>query len=146
MNHERSRRRSFELQALAQLEALLEASLRSTQNGHEAVRLMRAAIVRLPVEYRLVMTLSYLEGFSPLEIANLASVEQNVVETMLRRGRRLIQRMSSTPKQSGQDTGAALSESADTDEGCHRSPDTRLHVCGQSICCRKHHSDSGEGD
>jgi len=49
-----------------------------------------AAFAGLPTAFRSVMILSYLEGFSNGEIANLAGVQPQTVEISLDRGRRFL--------------------------------------------------------
>lgn len=45
----------------------------------------------LPAVFRSAMILSYLEGFSNAEIAHLAGVEPHAIESLLVRGRELMQ-------------------------------------------------------
>lgn len=48
------------------------------------------AIAGLPVVFRSAMILSYLEGFSNAEIANLTGVRPHAIESLLNRGRGLL--------------------------------------------------------
>lgn len=48
-------------------------------------------IATLPPEFRSVMILSYMEGFSNQEIAKLAGIAPTMVESVLGRGRRFLQ-------------------------------------------------------
>ncbi len=48
------------------------------------------SIASLPQEYRSVMILSYLEGFTNVEIAKLAGVQPHAIEAKLNRGRRFL--------------------------------------------------------
>lgn len=50
------------------------------------------AIRHLPPEFRLIVLLSMLEGFSYREIADIAAVKLEIVRFMLHQGRRLMQR------------------------------------------------------
>jgi len=49
------------------------------------------AIASLPAVFRSAMILSYLEGFSNREIGDLAGVQPHVIESLLNRGRGLLQ-------------------------------------------------------
>jgi hypothetical protein len=48
------------------------------------------AIMRLPAAFRSAMILSYLEGFSTREIADLAGVKPKAIDSLLKRGRELL--------------------------------------------------------
>jgi RNA polymerase sigma factor (sigma-70 family) len=48
------------------------------------------AIASLPTVFRSAMILSYLEGFSNKQIANLAGVQPHAIESLLNRGRALL--------------------------------------------------------
>ena len=48
------------------------------------------AIASLPAVFRSAMILSYLEGFSYREIANLAGVQPHAIESLLNRGREFL--------------------------------------------------------
>ena len=60
-----------------------------TGESDEDVNYFRA-IAGLPAVFRPAMILSYLEGFSNKEIANLAGVQPHVIESLLNRGRQLL--------------------------------------------------------
>ena len=51
----------------------------------------RASIPHLPAVFRSAMILSLLEGFSAAEIGRLAGVQPGAIETLLARGRELMQ-------------------------------------------------------
>jgi len=52
---------------------------------------VRVAIENLPDDFRLVAVLSFLEGFSYQEIANIADLQLGTVKSRLHRGRKLLQ-------------------------------------------------------
>jgi hypothetical protein len=140
MNQGSSDKRNPHLTSLYHLEGLLYTSLRLTKDGQEAVRLMQEAISRLPLEFRLVFILSYLEGFPPEEIANLAGVELQDVASMLQRGRELIKKeyFKHTP-----DSGTrSMTINRVSEPGIDwiDSEDEDTHSCGQKVCCKRHHS------
>jgi hypothetical protein len=144
MNEGRSTKRNPNLTSLSHLEGLLYASLRLTKSGQEAVRLMQEAIGRLPMEYRLVLILSYLEGFPQEEIADLAGVEPQAVAAMLQRGRELIQSESvECAPQCGTPSMTAVRVS-DAGTDWVNSRTEKSHACGGTECCRKHHSLTSE--
>jgi hypothetical protein len=140
MNQGNSIVRSPHLTSLYHLEGLLYTSLRITKGGQEAVHLMQEAIGRLPLEYRLVFILSYLEGSPQEEIADLAGVEPQDVASMLQQGRELIEKeyFKRTPDSETRSmTINRISETIidwiDTEVG-------NSHACGQTICCKRHHA------
>jgi RNA polymerase sigma-70 factor (ECF subfamily) len=53
---------------------------------------VKAAIEELPDDFRLVVVLSFLEGFSYQEIAEIADLQLGTVKSRLHRGRRLLQK------------------------------------------------------
>ena len=53
---------------------------------------VRKAIEELPEDFRLVVVLSFLEGFSYQEIANIAGLNIGTVKSRLHRGRKLLQK------------------------------------------------------
>jgi len=53
---------------------------------------VRAAINELPEDFRLVVVLSFLEGFSYQEIANITGLQIGTVKSRLHRGRKLLQK------------------------------------------------------
>jgi hypothetical protein len=139
MNQGKSSKRNPHLVSLSHLEGLLYTSLRLTQGGQEAVRLMQEAIGHLPMEFRLVFILSYLEGFPKEEIADLAGVEPHAVAAMLQRGRELIQKES---LRHALDSGAdSMIVNRVLATGIDRlnSKAEKSHACDQPVCCKKHH-------
>ena len=142
MKQQMSSRRSPELQTLSYLEGLLFTSLRITKKGHEAVRQMHETIGRLPMPFRLVFTLSYLEGFSSAEIANLAGVETDMVEHMLGRGRKLISKLNFQKKTDQENLSLTLDQITTTTIESIISKSVKLTACGRLVCCGRHH----EGD
>lgn len=52
----------------------------------------RNAIGNLPDDFRLIVVLSLLEGFSYQEVADIACIDLETVRSRLRRGRKLMQR------------------------------------------------------
>lgn len=53
-------------------------------------RLVHAIVAQLPVHYRTVMTLFYLEEFSIQEIGDITSMQEGTIKSYLNRGRKLI--------------------------------------------------------
>jgi RNA polymerase sigma-70 factor (ECF subfamily) len=53
---------------------------------------VKEAIERLPEDFRLVVVLSFLEGFSYQEIADIADLQLGTVKSRLHRGRKLLQK------------------------------------------------------
>jgi RNA polymerase sigma-70 factor (ECF subfamily) len=53
---------------------------------------VKQAIEELPDDFRLVVVLSFLEGFSYQEIADIADLQLGTVKSRLHRGRKLLQR------------------------------------------------------
>ena len=53
---------------------------------------IKNAIAELPEDYRLVVTLSFVEGFSYQEIADIVDLQLGTVKSRLHRGRRLLQK------------------------------------------------------
>ncbi|MFQ5452773.1 MAG: sigma-70 family RNA polymerase sigma factor [Candidatus Zixiibacteriota bacterium] len=53
---------------------------------------VKKAIENLPDDFRLVVVLSFLEGFSYQEIANIADLQLGTVKSRLHRGRKLLQK------------------------------------------------------
>ncbi|HUV30689.1 MAG TPA: sigma-70 family RNA polymerase sigma factor [Acidobacteriota bacterium] len=53
---------------------------------------VKKAIEELPDDFRLVVVLSFLEGFSYQEIANIADIQIGTVKSRLHRGRKLLQK------------------------------------------------------
>lgn len=53
---------------------------------------VKKAIEELPDDFRLVVVLSFLEGFSYQEIADIADLQLGTVKSRLHRGRKLLQR------------------------------------------------------
>ncbi|UCD16799.1 MAG: sigma-70 family RNA polymerase sigma factor [Candidatus Zixiibacteriota bacterium] len=53
---------------------------------------VKMAIEELPEDFRLVVVLSFLEGFSYQEIANIAGLQIGTVKSRLHRGRKLLQK------------------------------------------------------
>ncbi len=53
---------------------------------------MKRAIEGLPEDFRLVVVLSFLEGFSYQEIADIADLQLGTVKSRLHRGRKLLQK------------------------------------------------------
>gem|GEM_PF-6564426 len=139
MNQGNSRRRNPHLISLSHLERIFYTSLRLTKNGQEAVRLMQDAIGRLPVEYRLVFILSYLEGFLPQEIADLAGAEPQAVSAMLQRGRELIRKEFLKPQPGGGTLGMSIKGVSDGGTEWTNSGAKDRHACGQMVCCKRHH-------
>lgn len=68
---------------------LSEGSVRETEeefDERDSLRAIRARIPELPDTYREVITLRYVDGFSPKEIASLISLSENVVSVRIHRG------------------------------------------------------------
>lgn len=53
---------------------------------------VKKAIDQLPNDFRMVVVLSFLEGFSYQEIANIADLQLGTVKSRLHRGRKLLQK------------------------------------------------------
>jgi RNA polymerase sigma-70 factor (ECF subfamily) len=53
---------------------------------------VKKAIENLPDDFRLVVVLSFLEGFSYQEIAEIADLQLGTVKSRLHRGRKLLQK------------------------------------------------------
>ena len=69
--------------------ALSESSLIEVEEGMDEVTLMghvRTAISKLPEDYRSAVTMRYIDGFSPKEIARLIGSTENVVSVRIHRG------------------------------------------------------------
>jgi RNA polymerase sigma-70 factor, ECF subfamily len=62
-----------------------------TGESDEDVNYLRA-VAGLPTAFRSAMILSYLEGFTNKEIANLAGVQPHAIESLLNRGRQLLRK------------------------------------------------------
>ena len=141
MNHRMSSRKNSELKTLSYLEGLLFASLRLTKNGHQAVRLTHEAICRLPLEFRIVFILSYLEGFTHKEIANLAGSKPEAVASMLNRGLELIEKKSAKYVPDGKVHDVTIEEvlGSGTGEKRFNSEPSHSHACGRIACCEEHH-------
>ncbi len=91
--------------------------------AREARRDVRDLLTRLPVDYRAVLALRYLEDLSYQEIADALAVPTSTVETRLFRARRALARALGPP------TGEASEPSADPrKEVSHRG----LHVEGSA--------------
>jgi hypothetical protein len=140
MNQGRPSERNPHLTSLYHLEGLLYTSLRLTKDGQEAVRLMQEAIGCLPLEYRLVFILSYLEGFPREEIANLAGVEPLEVESMLQRGRELIKKEYFRSVPDGGTHSMTINRVSEAGIDWIDSEAENSHACGQTVCCKKHHA------
>ena len=54
---------------------------------------VKKAIESLPDDFRLVVVLSFLEGFSYQEIAEIADLQLGTVKSRLHRGRKLLQKV-----------------------------------------------------
>jgi RNA polymerase sigma-70 factor (ECF subfamily) len=68
---------------------LSEGSVRETEeefDERESIEMIRARIPELPDTYREVITLRYVDGFSPKEIASMISLSENVVSVRIHRG------------------------------------------------------------
>jgi hypothetical protein len=139
MNQGGSSMRNPHLTSLSHLEGLLYTSLRLTKNGHEAVRTMQEAISHLPIEYRLVFILSYLEGYPREEIAAMAGVEPKAVELMLQKGRELIQKEYFRPAPGIVSRSAGSSGGSEGGGDLSNSRTEKTHECGRAVCCKKHH-------
>jgi RNA polymerase sigma-70 factor (ECF subfamily) len=63
---------------------------RSLPNQQDSDLNYLGVIAGLPSLFRSTMTLSYLEGFSSREIADLTAIEQHTIESLLDRGRGLL--------------------------------------------------------
>ena len=144
MNQGGSSKRNPHLTSLYHLEGLLYTSLRLTKDGQEAVRLMQEAIGRLPLEFRLVFILSYLEGFPQEEIANLAGIEPREVASMLQRGRELIKEEYFKGASDDGTRSMTLNRISETGIDWIDSEGENSHACGETICCKKHHAVGGE--
>ena len=53
---------------------------------------MKKAIDELPEDFRIVVVLSFLEGFSYQEIADITDLQLGTVKSRLHRGRKLLQK------------------------------------------------------
>jgi len=53
---------------------------------------VRLAITELPEDFRIVVVLSFLEGFSYQEIADITGLQIGTVKSRLHRGRKLLQK------------------------------------------------------
>jgi RNA polymerase sigma-70 factor (ECF subfamily) len=71
--------------------ATIDRLKRLLERGELEGGMVRAAIVRLPQDIRLVTVLSFIEGFSYGEIAEIIGRDVDVVRARLRQGRSLIQ-------------------------------------------------------
>lgn len=66
-----------------------EGSVRETEESLDEVVLLtiiRERIPELPLTYREVLTMRYVDGFTPKEIASMINVTENVVSVRLHRG------------------------------------------------------------
>ena len=68
---------------------LSEGSARETEeeiDEREAVKMIRERIGELPDTYREVITLRYVDGFSPKEIASMIGISETNVSVRIHRG------------------------------------------------------------
>lgn len=91
---------------------------------------VRNAMEGLPDDFRLVVTLSFLEGFSYQEIANIAGLNIGTVKSRLHRGRKLLQKSlwdyairngllseKDAPESGGDNSGQPIENQEDTSPG-----------------------------
>ncbi|MHB1952052.1 MAG: RNA polymerase sigma factor, partial [Acidiferrobacteraceae bacterium] len=86
-------RRQKEEEDIDEMELPGDATPETEHGENEVVRLVRAAIMRLPEGQRQVLTLVDLEGLSYEEVAKVLSIPTGTVMSRLCRGRRLLKQL-----------------------------------------------------
>lgn len=79
---------------------LSEGSVREKEeelDDEELIERVRAQIPQLPETYRTAVTLRYVDGFSPKEIAAMMGVSENVVSVRIHRGILRLRQLCRTP-------------------------------------------------
>ena len=83
-------------------DSFLYGQLAATKSGHDPEKELFAkildsdvkkAIEELPDDFRIVVILSFLEGFSYQEIADITDLQLGTVKSRLHRGRKLLQKV-----------------------------------------------------